>query len=61
MRAAISWLVKRGAVERVGTTQRLILPAKRYNRDSYPVLLYQLKEEAAPVDFAALMGALCRA
>jgi hypothetical protein len=56
VRAAMSWLVKRGIVERIGTTERTLLPVKgrRLHGDTYTVALYRAKEEAAPVDFSAL-------
>jgi len=56
VRAAMSWLVKRGIVEKVGTKERR-LPApigRRLHGDVYAVSLYMVKEEAAPVDFSAL-------
>ena len=62
VRAAMSWLVKRGIVEKVGTIERrLPAPASRRHSEVYPVSLYRVKEEAVPVDFTALMGAFCRA
>lgn len=56
VRAAMSWLVKRGIVERIGTTERTLQPVKdrRLHGDRYTVALYRAKEEAAPVDFNAL-------
>lgn len=63
VRAAMSWLVKRGIVEKVGTIERRLPPpvGRRLHGEVYWVSLYQVKEEAAPVDFSALMGAFCRA
>lgn len=63
VRAAMSWLVKRGIVERIGTIERTLQPVngRRLHGDTYTVALYRVKEEAAPVDFSALMGAFCRA
>lgn len=63
VRAAMSWLVKRQIVERIGTTERPLppVPGKRLHGDTYTVALYRAREEAAPVDFSALMGAFCRA
>ena len=56
VRAAMSWLLKRGFVEKVGTKERrLPLPAgRRLHGDVYPVSVYQAKEQAGEVDFAAL-------
>lgn len=56
VRAAMSWLVKRGIVERIGTTERKLQPVKgrRLHGETYPVALYRAKEEAVPVDFSAL-------
>lgn len=55
VRVAITWLVRRRAVERIGTEKRP-LPArpKHGNRETYPATLYRVKDEAAPVDFSAL-------
>lgn len=56
VRAAMSWLVKRGIVEKVGTMERRLPPpvGRRLHGEVYFVVLYRVKEEAAPVDFAAL-------
>lgn len=56
VRAAMSWLVKRGIVEKVGTKERKLPPlaGRRLHGDVYSVSLYQVKEVAESVDFAAL-------
>ena len=56
VRAAMSWLLKRGIVEKVGAKERRLprVPGKRMHADTYPVALYQIKEQAGDVDFAAL-------
>lgn len=56
VRMAVSWLVKRGIFEKVGTTKRKLSPpiGRRLHGSVYPVSLYQVKEQSAPVDFAAL-------
>ena len=56
VRAAMSWLVKRGIAEKVGTLERRLSPpaGRRLHGEVYPVSLYRVKEEAVPVDFAAL-------
>lgn len=56
VRAAMSWLVKRDIVERIGITDRPLpqVQGKRMHCETYTVVLYRAKEEAAPVDFSAL-------
>lgn len=56
VRAAMSWLLKRGVVEKVGTKERRLPPpaGRRLHGDVYPVSVYRVKETAAPADFAAL-------
>ena len=61
VRAAISWLVRRGIVERIGIAKRPLPARKKHgNRETYPAALYRVKEEKAPADFGALMAAFCR-
>ena len=61
VRAALSWLVRHGIVERVGTEPRRLPVRKgRGQRETYPAALYRVKEEKAPADFGALMAAFCR-
>lgn len=64
VRAAMSWLVKRGIVEKIGSRERPLsaAPGKRMHSESYSVSLYRVKakERSPEVDFTALMGAFCR-
>lgn len=58
VRVALSWLVRRGIVERVGTEPRRLPVRKgRGHRETYPATLYRAKKEAAPVDFNTLYRA----
>lgn len=56
----MSWLLKRGVVEKVSTNERKmpVLGDRRRHSDSYPVSIYQMKETTAPADFAALNRAV---
>ena len=61
VRAAISWLVRRGIVERIGIAKRPLPARKKHgNRETYPAALYRVKEEKTPADFGALMAAFGR-
>lgn len=58
VRAALSWLVRRGIVEMVGTEPRRLPVRKgRGQRETYPATLYRAKKEAVPVDFNTLYRA----
>lgn len=67
VRAAMSWLVNRQIVVRSGArkmmTRRPVcrIDGRTPRPEPYWATTYVLKEQAAPVDFAALMGAFCRA
>jgi len=55
VRAALSWLVRRGIVERVGAEPRRLPVRKgRGQRETYPATLYRAKKEASQVDFKVL-------
>lgn len=57
VRAAASWLLKRNLIEKAGARKRYTAVAN----EAYWATTYKIKQQAAPVDFAALMGAFCRA
>lgn len=69
VRAAVSWLARRQIVVRAGarklTTRRPVCRERNGyapgGHEPYWATTYILKEQSAPVDFAALMGAFCRA
>lgn len=60
VRIAFSWLTRYKAIERVpGVRSKRYLPPStdpncRRHGNSYSVSVYRIREEAAPVDFAAL-------
>ena len=56
VRAAMSWLLNRRVIEKVGTRKRYT--ALRH--EAYWATTYRVREQSAPVDFMALMGAFCR-
>jgi predicted transcriptional regulator of viral defense system len=65
VRAAVSWLARYGMVEIIpGVRSKRYFTApvnRRLHSDGYSVSVYRVKSQSAPVDFAALMGAFCRA
>ena len=64
VRAAMTWLSRYGFVEIIPgvRSKRYFTPPanRRLHSDGYSVSMYRIKEQAAPVDFSALMGAFCR-
>jgi hypothetical protein len=65
VRAAMSWLVARKIVVRAGARKLMTKPVIRQDGrppkpEPYWATTYVLKEQSAPVDFSALMGAFCR-
>jgi hypothetical protein len=58
VRAAVSWLARYGMVETIPGVRskryRSMPTDRRSHDDDYSVSVYQVKEQAAPVDFAAL-------
>lgn len=69
VRAAMSWLVNRQIVVRAGARKLMSRRPVCRERNGYApgkhepywATTYIMKEQSAPVDFAALMGAFCRA
>lgn len=67
VRAAMSWLLSRHLVEKAGARKLMSRnPVCRINgrtpkQEPYWATTYVMKEQSAPVDFVALMGAFCRA
>ena len=58
VRIAFSWLTRYKAIEPVPGVRSV-----RYTGtqgEKYSANVYQIREESAPVDFSALMGAFCR-
>lgn len=56
VRAAVSWLLKGGVIERSGARKRYTATGN----EPYFATTYVLKQKAAPADFSALMGIFCR-
>ncbi len=56
VRAAVSWLARYGLIEIIPgvRSKRYLSQDCRRHSDDYSVSVYQIKEQAAPVDFAAL-------
>lgn len=63
VRVAMSWLVRRGIVERVGSAKRPFLQSAGWHLQgrTYSVYQYRVRGDDAPADvFTALMGTFCR-
>lgn len=63
VRVAMSWLVRRGIVERVGLAERPFLQSagRHLQGRTYSVYQYRVRGDDAPAEvFAALMETFCR-